>query len=178
MSAPPPCTVRLARPEDVPVLCRLKWQFALGEGCTFVVRATPADWMRDMFGPQPRYSAVVAEIGGKVIGMATVTQRFCPGWIGPLCAIDDFFVLPEHRGQGIGKAVLAGAAAHARALGAPFVELTVREDNPALRLYQRIGFERVPASTHILAGDALATLTRGVMVDEQGREPERDAAAG
>lgn len=78
--------------------------------------------------------------------MATILQGFARGWVGPLCAIDDLFVVPEHRRRGVGKALLAGAAAEAIGCGAPFLELTVREDNqPAIQLYQRIGFERVPA---------------------------------
>ncbi len=160
--SPAPCTVRLAQPEDVPVLCLLKWQFAVDEGSTFVVRATPEEWMRDMFGPQARLSAEVAETGGIVIGMAIITERFCAGWAGSLFAIDDVFVVPEHRGRGVGRALLAGAARHAIARGAPFVELTVREDNePAIRLYRRVGFERVPGTTFVLAGDALAALIEG-----------------
>ena len=159
MTAPPPCTVRLALPEDVPTLCKLKWQFAQHEGATFAVRASAADWERDMFGPQPRFSAVIAEAAGAAIGMATITQRFCPGWVGPLCAIDDLFVLPEQRGRGVGKALLAGASAHTIRRGAPFVELTVREDNDAaIRLYEQIGFERVPAIVLVLAGHPLAAL--------------------
>lgn len=158
-SDPAPVTVRPARPEDIPVICLLKWQFALGEGSTHVVRAGPEDWERDMFGPEPRYSAVLAESAGSVIGMAIITQRFCPGWVGPLRAIDDLFVLPEHRRRGVGKALLAAAAAEAIAGGALFVELTVHEDNAqALRLYERTGFERVPAVTLVLTGDALTTL--------------------
>lgn len=176
-----PCTVRQARPDDIPVLCLLKWQFALGEGATFVVRASPEDWVRDMFGPDARLSAVVAEADGTVVGMAIITQRFCAGWDGPLFAVDDVFVVPDRRGRGIGMALLAGAARHAVDHGAPFVELTVREDNePALRLYRRAGFERVPGVTLVLGGDALATLVWGASSDEIGSEPlsARDAASG
>jgi ribosomal protein S18 acetylase RimI-like enzyme len=176
-----PCTVRPARPDDIPVLCLLKWQFALGEGATFVVRASPEDWMRDMFGPDARLSAVVAEAGGTVVGMAIVTQRFCAGWVGPLFAVDDVFVVPDQRGRGIGMALLAAAARHAVERGAPFIELTVREDNEqALRLYRRAGFERVPGVTLVLAGDALNALVEGAPPNEtcSAPLPARDAASG
>ena len=181
MSHQTPCTVRPARPDDIPVLCLLKWQFALGEDATFVVRASPEDWMRDMFGPDPRISAVVAEVGGTVVGMAIVTQRFCAGWVGPLFAVDDVFVVADQRGRGIGMALLAGAARYAVDHGAPFIELTVREDNePALRLYRRAGFERVPGVTLVLGGDALTTLIAGAPSDGICSEllPARDAASG
>jgi ribosomal protein S18 acetylase RimI-like enzyme len=176
-----PCSVRPARPDDIPVLCLLKWQFALGEGATFVVRASPEDWMRDMFGPDARLSAVVAEAGGTVVGMAILTQRFCAGWDGALFAVDDVYVVPDQRGRGIGMALLAGAARYAVGHGAPFIELTVREDNePALRLYRRAGFERVPGVTLVLGGDALTTLVAGARSAEICSElsPTRDAASG
>jgi ribosomal protein S18 acetylase RimI-like enzyme len=175
----PPCTIRPAEPEDVPVLCLLKWQFAVDEGATFVVRATPADWMRDMFGPDPRLSAVVAEAGGAVVGMAIITQRTCAGWVGPLCAIDDLYVVPDHRARGIGRALLAGAARHAVACGAPFVELTVREDNhQAIRLYQQAGFERVPGVTLVLGGEALAALLEAPDERARAHPRARDDAVG
>src|ERR1700686_4309950 len=133
----PACTIRLARPDDVPALYLLKWHLALAEGAAHAVRASEADWQRDMFGPQPRFSAVVAEADGKVIGMATLVERYSPGWVGPLFVINDVFVVPEQRGRGAGQALVAGAAAEAVRRGAPFVELTVREDNPARRLYRK-----------------------------------------
>ncbi len=174
-----PCTVRLARPDDVPVLCLLKWQFAVAEGSTVAVRATPEDWQRDMFGPQPRFSAVVAESDGSVIGMATITQRFGPGWVGPLRAVDDLFVVPEHRGRGVAKALLAAAAAEAIGCGAPFLELTVRDDNhPAIRLYEQVGFERVPAVTLVLAGEPLARFLGEAADDLASDQPPTCAAAG
>jgi ribosomal protein S18 acetylase RimI-like enzyme len=152
-------TIRLAVPDDVPALCDLKWMFAVHEGSTDVVRASVADWRRDMFGPQPHFFALVAEVDGALVGMATVAEKFSPGWVGPLCSVDDLFVLPEHRRHGLGKALLAHASAEAVRRGSPFIELTVRETNPALQLYSRVGFKRVPgAVTLVLAGDALAAL--------------------
>ena len=111
---------------------------------------------------EPRFSAVVAEIGGILIGMATLTERYYPGWVGPLLAINDLFVVPDHRGRGIGKALLAGAAAEAVRRGAPFLELTVRKDNPARRLYRKAGFTPVrDAMTLVLAGSAFTSLAAG-----------------
>jgi ribosomal protein S18 acetylase RimI-like enzyme len=157
-----PFTIRPARLEDVPALFLLKWQLALAEETTHTVRAGEADWQRDMFGPNPRFFAVVAEIDGTVAGMATLTERFYPGWIGPLLAINDLFVVPDHRGRGIGQALLAHVAADAIRRGAPFVELTVRNHNPARRLYRKAGFEPVrDTTTLVLAGSAFSSLAAG-----------------
>jgi ribosomal protein S18 acetylase RimI-like enzyme len=152
-------TVRLARPDDVSALVLLKWQHALAENATHAVRADEADWQRDMFGADPHFFAVIAEADATVIGMATIAERFSPGWIGALLCVNDVFVLPAFRRRGIAKALLGRAAAEAIHRGAPFLELNVRADNPARRLYRRVGFSRVRgAETYVLAGDALAEL--------------------
>jgi GNAT superfamily N-acetyltransferase len=157
------CTIRMACPNDVPALYLLKWHGALAEGATHTFRASEADWRRDMFGPHPRFAAIVAETEGALIGMATLVERYSPGWVGPLFAIDDVYVTPERRRRGVGMALLARAAAEALWRGAPFVELMVRTQNPARRLYERAGFECVRgAMTYVLAGDALASLAQAL----------------
>lgn len=62
----------------------------------------------------------------------------------------DIAVVPERRGQGIGRAILRALIAEAAALGAP-VTLQVAHDNlAAQRLYHRLGFEATAADeTHL-----------------------------
>jgi ribosomal-protein-alanine N-acetyltransferase len=53
-------------------------------------------------------------------------------------------VLPEKRGQGLGRALLQAAIARAQELGAQSVFLEVGADNPsALALYAGLGFAKV-----------------------------------
>jgi ribosomal protein S18 acetylase RimI-like enzyme len=51
-------------------------------------------------------------------------------------------VSPEHRGRGVGTALLKRLLSEASALF-PAVALSVSPDNPARRLYERLGFETV-----------------------------------
>ena len=51
----------------------------------------------------------------------------------------DIALLPQHRGAGIGGALLAELIADARALAKP-ITLHVERYNPAHRLYERLGF--------------------------------------
>ena len=53
--------------------------------------------------------------------------------------IVDISLLPEHRGRGLGGALLAALFAEADAAGKP-VSVHVERFNPALRLYERLGF--------------------------------------
>ncbi len=52
----------------------------------------------------------------------------------------DIALLPEHRGAGLGGALVASLLAEGAAAGKP-VSIHVEVFNPALRLYRRLGFE-------------------------------------
>jgi ribosomal protein S18 acetylase RimI-like enzyme len=54
----------------------------------------------------------------------------------------DISLLPEHRGRGIGTALLRDVLAEAAAAGKR-VRIHVERSNPALRLYRRLGFREV-----------------------------------
>jgi GNAT superfamily N-acetyltransferase len=154
-----PYRVRAAQPADIPALMRLKWQLALAEDATLVVRAAADDWLRDGFGADARFAAFVAEIGDAIVGMATCSERFVTGWIGPTILLQDLFVDAAHRQRGVARALLAQVALLARERGSPLVELTVRTDNPAQSFYLRSGFVPVPhCRTYVLAQPALTRM--------------------
>ncbi len=54
-------------------------------------------------------------------------------------------VIPEMRGQGIGTALLSQIIQVATSQY-PAISLSIRADNPALQLYERVGFVAVPGS--------------------------------
>jgi GNAT superfamily N-acetyltransferase len=151
--------VRAAEPADIPALMRLKRLLAQAEDSLHAVRATAADWLRDGFGNSAGFAAFVAEDNGTVIGMATCSRRVITGWNGPVIFLQDLFVEPDRRAQGIARALMARVATLARDLGSPIVELTVRADNPAQSFYVNTGFLPLPQClTYVLAGPALTAL--------------------
>lgn len=151
--------IRPAAPADISALCRMKWNLAAAESATLAINATEADWQRDIFGPDARFSAFVAERCGEIVGMVTSGERHFTGWVGPAILIHDLFVLPEHRGHGIAQALMARVARQASDRGAALVELTVRENNDARIFYEKLGFEQVThCVTYVIAGKALADL--------------------
>jgi ribosomal protein S18 acetylase RimI-like enzyme len=132
---------------------------AILERSEVAMRATEHDWLRDGFGPGARFHAYVAERDAAVIGMVTVSERYYTGWAGFSLYIQDIFVTPAHRRRGVAGALVARVAACAVERGCPFVELTVRDDNPARKLYRSTGFAPVRhAVAYVLAGAALADL--------------------
>lgn len=60
-------------------------------------------------------------------------------------------VLPQHTGQGIGSALLQTLLTAADPLF-PQIALSVRAENPALRLYQRLGFVTISHLTNRVGG--------------------------
>ena len=152
--------VRSAQPTDIPALMRLKRQLAEGENSLHAVRATEAHWRRDGFGPNAGFCAFVAEHGDRVIGMATCSKRVITGWNGPILFLQDMFVETDHRQRGVARALMNRVAAHAREIGSPIVELTVRSDNPAAQaFYRNAGCMPLPQClTYVLAGSSLTTL--------------------
>jgi ribosomal protein S18 acetylase RimI-like enzyme len=54
-------------------------------------------------------------------------------------------VLPDYRGQGIGARLLTQILGAAK-MKYPAVSLSVRANNPVLRLYERTGFMKIPGS--------------------------------
>jgi ribosomal protein S18 acetylase RimI-like enzyme len=54
----------------------------------------------------------------------------------------DIALLPEHRGHGLGAAIMRDLMDEAQTAGKPLT-IYVEKFNPALRLYQRLGFQTV-----------------------------------
>ena len=95
-------------------------------------------------------TVVVALLGDEIVGCLT----FVPDSTGPLDEFDDpsyasvrmFGVDPSVQGCGVGRAMLQWCIDEARRLGRAHIGLhTVVQMRAASRLYESLGFERVPA---------------------------------
>lgn len=91
--------------------------------------------------PDADRSIVMA--GGQPIGRVILSRKTEEWWL------VDIAMLPAWRGTGVGTLLLRSMQAAARAASAACVRLTVESQNPARRLYERLGFsveqECVPA---------------------------------
>jgi GNAT superfamily N-acetyltransferase len=151
-------SIRDAVPGDTSDLLRLIRELASYERAPEAVEATEADLRRDLFGTEPRVAALVAEVGGSVVGMAVYFVSFST-WTGRHgLYLEDLFVEPAHRAHGIGRALMRALAARAVALGYKRLEWAVLDWNePTIAFYRALG--AVPLdewTTFRLAGDALA----------------------
>ena len=68
------------------------------------VIVTAEDLVRDAFADQPKFSCIVAEKEGIIIGMALYYPRYST-WKGPTLHLEDLIVTQAERGTGVGKAL-------------------------------------------------------------------------
>jgi GNAT superfamily N-acetyltransferase len=132
--------IRPATPTDVPVLVELIKQLADYEHAAGEVEIDDSLLERALFGPDPSAAAVVATSGGAVVGMALYYRTFST-WTGrPGIYLEDLYVRPEHRGLGLGRALLADLAQRALGEGCARLEWSVLDWNkPAIGFYESIG---------------------------------------
>jgi GNAT superfamily N-acetyltransferase len=110
-----------------------------------------------LFGPRPVAEAVVAEIDSDLVGFAVFFSTFSTFLCRPGLWLEDLFVRPQHRGAGVGGALLAHVAGLAVARGCGRVEWSALDWNElALRFYDRVGAKQLDQWRILrLDGDAL-----------------------
>ena len=100
-----------------------------------------ADHARAAIAPaieEPESAVLVAEHRGDLLGLCTAYLDLNSVRFGPRCWVEDLAVSPQHRSQGVGKALLDAARDWARDRGATHLELDsgdARAD--AHRFYER-----------------------------------------
>jgi L-phenylalanine/L-methionine N-acetyltransferase len=138
--------IRAARPGDAAELVRLADEIgAEPEGWLIAERAWRSvgeerRYLRTI-ARYPHAAVFVAESDGRVVGRLSLARDPHPA--SAHVADLGLMVAPEHRRQGIGRALMDTAFEWARASGVRKLELHVFPHNtPALALYDRLGFER------------------------------------
>ncbi len=150
-------SVRAARPGDVPAILRLVHALAAYEKEAEAVEATEDDFMRTLFGETPTAWCHVAEVDGEVVGIAVWYLSFSTWTGGNGIWLEDLFVLPEHRGSGLGQALLAALARVCVERGYQRLEWWVLDWNePSIGFYRSLGAQAMDEwTTYRLTGEAL-----------------------
>jgi GNAT superfamily N-acetyltransferase len=139
-------TFERATPTDLEALRQLLGQQFVEHGIELngevLVQAT-AQMLRD----ERLGFFVLARQGGKTVGMAAVSFAWTLEHGGRSAWLDELYVLPEHRGQGLGTALLAEVEREIGRSGCAAIDLEVdRAHARAERLYRRVGFQPLPRS--------------------------------
>ncbi|PSN77138.1 GNAT family N-acetyltransferase [filamentous cyanobacterium CCP4] len=141
----PTVDIRPVTPADVSALVTLIKALADYAKLAHEVTGNPADLERALFGPRPYAEAVLAWVDDQPVGMALFFHNFSTFLMKPGIYLEDLFVQPDYRGQGIGKALLLHVGNLALERGCGRFEWSVLDWNaPAIAFYQSMGAEIKP----------------------------------
>lgn len=156
-----PCSIRPATLADVPVILAHIRGLADYEKLTHECVATEEQLARTLFpaqGEAPAAHCVLASVNGAAAGFALYFFNYSTFLARPGLYLEDLFVKPEFRSQGIGKALLLHLAKVANTRGCGRMEWSVLDWNqPAIDFYESLGARRMKEwQICRLTGDALA----------------------
>jgi hypothetical protein len=164
MPAPSPAfSIRAAEPRDLDAIVRLIAGLAEFERLTHLLEVTPEKLRPHLFGERPVAEALVVDQGGAQVAFALFFTNFSTFLARPGLYLEDLFVLPEHRGAGIGEALLRRLGQIAAERGCGRFEWSVLDWNEgAIRFYERMGATLMPDWRICrVAGEALAGFATG-----------------
>jgi GNAT superfamily N-acetyltransferase len=103
-------SIRPAAAADAPLLKTLIYELATYERMEQETIITEEDVLRDGFGPQPKFHALIAEWDGQPAGYSIFFEFYSSFQGRAGIFLEDIYVRPELRKKGIGKELLARVA--------------------------------------------------------------------
>jgi len=155
-------TIRPVLEHEIAEVLRFVRELAAYERLENEVVATEADLRAALFGVRPYAEVVFACLDGVPVGFALFFHNFSTFLGKPGIYLEDLFVRPAARGQGIGKRLLTWLARTALERGCGRLDWAVLDWNqPAIDFYRSLGAVAQDEWTIFrLSGLALARLAR------------------
>lgn len=133
-------SIREAAPCDLQLIADLIRALAEYEKLEHEVRFDEAMLGEKLFGPRPYAEVLIGEVDGEPRGFALFFHNFSTFEGRPGIYLEDLFVMPEARGLGLGKALLAELARIAAARDCARLEWWVLDWNePSIAFYKSLG---------------------------------------
>lgn len=149
--------IREAKISDVPAIYQLIIDLAVYEKEPDAVIATADEIKENLFGANPVAFCHVAEVNGKVVGIAIWFLNYST-WLGKAgLYLEDLFVNPDYRGKGLGLELMKTLAKLCIDRGYERFQWWVLDWNePSINFYKAIGAEAMDEWTvYRLSGNAL-----------------------
>lgn len=154
--------IRPATRNDAQTLTTLIRELAEYERLQHEAIITEEDILRDGFGPQPKFRALIAEWGGAVAGYAIFFEFYSTFQGRAGLFLEDIFVKPEYRSKGVGTQLLAEVAEIAWEERYFCLRWEVLDWNePAIQFYKNIDAVFLDQWKNVcLIGDALQAMSQ------------------
>jgi GNAT superfamily N-acetyltransferase len=132
--------IRPAAESDIPAILSLLRELADYEKLAHACIATEADFRTHLFGPNPAAQALVAVVNNQTVGYALYFRTFSTFLGRPGIYLEDLYVQPAHRNQGLGKSFLKHLAKIATENNYGRIEWSVLKWNaPSIAFYKSLG---------------------------------------
>ena len=134
------CIIRTAIKADTSLILAMIRELAEYEKLAHEAVATEEILARNLFGPKPYAECLIAEIDGEPAGFALFFHNFSTFVGKPGLYLEDLFVRPAYRSQGLGMKFLRELARIALERDCGRMEWWVLDWNkPAIEFYRKIG---------------------------------------
>lgn len=159
----PDFEIRGATEEDLPLILALIRELAEYERLSHEVSATEDGLRKWLFGEHQVAEVLIGESDETPVAFALFFHNFSTFLGKPGIYLEDLYVRPEYRGQGMGKAMLARLARLAKERGCGRLEWSVLDWNePSIRFYEALGAVAMDDWTvYRVTGTALDDLASG-----------------
>lgn len=154
--------IRQAKIEDCNTILKFIQELADYEKLSHEVIATEAQLKKTLFGGRTYAEVLIAEIDGNPAGFALFFHNYSTFLAKPGIYLEDVYVNPEFRGQGIGQRFFKELAKLAKERDCGRLEWSVLNWNePAINFYQQLGARPKDEWTvYRIDGDKLAFLCK------------------
>ena len=154
--------IRAATRNDAQTLTTLIRELAEYERLQHEAIISEEDILRDGFGPQPRFRALIAEWDGAVAGYAIFFEFYSTFQGRPGLFLEDIFVRAEYRSKGVGTQLLSEVANIAWEERYFCLRWEVLDWNePAIQFYKNIDAVFLHQWKNVcLIGDALRAMSK------------------
>ena len=133
--------IRKAQASDANFILKLIKELADFEKSLNQVSLSLDCFLKDGFGKSPLFKSLIIELNKIPVGFALYYNRYST-WKGKALYLEDLFIIPEARGNGLGKQTLKYLAEEAVSTGCERFEWQVLDWNePAIKLYKKLGAE-------------------------------------
>jgi GNAT superfamily N-acetyltransferase len=159
--SPSTLAIRFATPADVSTILHFIHALARYEKLEHEVVADEAGLLATLFAPRPAAEVLLADLAGSAVGFALFFQSYSTWLARPGLYLEDLFVEPAARGQGVGLALMSALARITVARGYGRFEWSVLADwEPRLRRTPRRAGRRAESEVTVqrLTGASLAAL--------------------